>query len=185
MRVLVAFALAAILFSLIAAAQLNGPRILLTPIATSLNLTAGEVAPLTFVLQNLGEEDAVNVTLSLAASGCAQLLNWNGTWEIGLVVNVGDLAPSSVKRVVVPVRCQAGSGSITATAYGDNADPTYAVIKVSAKESGEPWLLASIPLVAAATLGSAYAVRRARRKSWKPRSAKHGKASQKRFSRSK
>jgi hypothetical protein len=123
---------------LLATAQPSGPLLLLIPSATSLNLTAGEIAPLTFVLQNPGEEPAVNVTLSLVASGCAQLLGWNNTWESSLAVNVGDLEPGSVKRVVVPLRCEGGSGSIAATLHGDNTDPAYAVVKVSTKGSGGP-----------------------------------------------
>lgn len=155
--------------------------LLLTPSATNLNLTAGEIAPLAFILQNLGEEEAVNVTLSLVAHGCAQLLGWNSTWESSLTVNMGNLTPGSAKRVLVPVRCRGGSGSIAATAYGDNADPTYAIVKVSAAERSEPWLFAPIPLAAAAALVSIYALRRARRRG--PRSSKREKAPRKRSKR--
>jgi len=62
--------LAAALLPLLSLAQPSGP-LLLTPTAASLNVTANEVAPLTFILQNLGGEAAVNVTVTLAASGCA------------------------------------------------------------------------------------------------------------------
>jgi len=180
MRFSLAFALVASLLPLLSAAQPSGPLLLLIPGATSLNLTAGEIAALTFALQNLGEEYAVNVTLSLAASGCAQLLGWNNTWENGLAMNVGDLAPGSVKRVVVPVRCEGGSGTILATAQGDNTDPAYAVVKVSARGGSGPWLFASIPLAAVAVLVSAYALRRTRKRGIEKRPSKRGKAPRKR-----
>jgi len=167
-RVPLPLALAAALLPLLSTAQPSGPLLLLIPAATSLNLTVGEVAPLAFVLQNLGGEAAVNVTVTLVASGCAQMLGWNGTWETSLVLNLGDLAPGSAKRVLIPIRCRGGSGSIAATAYAENADPAYATVKVSSKEAG--WPLAPLPIAAAAVLASLYVLHRVRR-----RAAKRGK----------
>ncbi len=183
MRLSYTFALAASLLPLLAAAQPSGPLLLLTPSTTSLNLTAGEIAPLAFALQNLGEEYAINVTLSIAASGCAQLLGWNNAWESVLAVNVGDLAPGSVKRVVIPVRCEGKSGSIAATVYGDNADPAYAVVRVSTRGDSNLWLFASLPLSAVAVLASAYALRRAKKREKKLRSSKRGQSTWKRSTR--
>jgi len=82
--------LAAALLPLLSLAQPSGPLLLLTPTAASLNVTANEVAPLTFILQNLGGGAAVNVTVTLAASGCAQLLGRNSAWETKLALNLGD-----------------------------------------------------------------------------------------------
>ena len=48
--------LAAALLPLLSTAQPSGPLLLMIPSATGLNLTAGEVAPLAFALQNLGGE---------------------------------------------------------------------------------------------------------------------------------
>jgi hypothetical protein len=179
-RLTLAIALAASMLPLLATAQPSGPLLLLIPSATSLNLTAGEIAPLTFVLQNPREEPAVNVTLNLVASGCAQLLGWNNTWESSLSVNVGDLEPGSVKRVVVPLRCEGGSGSIAATLHGDNTDPAYAVVKVSTKGNGGPQLYVLVPLATVAALVSAYTLRRKKKKEDKTRSKRREKALRKR-----
>jgi hypothetical protein len=88
------------------------------------------------------------------------MLGGNGAWETSLVLNLGDLAPGSAKRVLIPVRCLGGSGSIAVTAYAENANPAYAVVKVSSKEAG--WSPALLPIAAAAALASLYALHRAR-----------------------
>lgn len=153
---------------------------LLIPSATSLNLTTGEMAPLIFVLQNSGEEPAVNVTLSLVASGCAQLLGWNNTWESSLAVSVGDLEPGSVKRIVVPLRCEGRRGSIAATLHGDNTDPAYAVVKVSTRGGSGPQIYILLPLATVAVLVSAYTLRRKKKREDKTRSKRREKALRKR-----
>jgi hypothetical protein len=168
--------LAAALLPLLSLAQPSGPLLLLTPTAASLNVTANEVAPLTFILQNLGGGAAVNVTVTLAASGCAQLLGWNSTWETKLALNLGDLAPGSAKRILIPVRCRGGSGSVLATAYADNADPAYAAVRVSAREGS--WPPALIPAAAVAALAAPlYALHRARRRAKRPAEKRRGRSS--------
>jgi len=144
------------------AAQPDSAVLVVVPTKTALNVSAGEVVPLAFVVQNLGEETASNVTVTLTASGCVQLLSWNGTWEKNLVAELNDITPGSAKRLVVPIRCQSGKGSVVATAYGDNTDPAFASVTVSA-ESGGPQFLALIPLATAVLVALAYVMARTRR----------------------
>ncbi len=146
------------------AAQPDSALVVVHPITSSLNLSAGEVAPLAFVIQNLGGDIAANVTVTLTASGCAQLLSWNGTWEKNLAVSLGDLAPGSAKRLVVQVRCQGERGSIIATAYGDNVDPAFASATVSARSSSEAQPLVLLPLAAVMLVAMTYALARSRKK---------------------
>lgn len=156
-------ALAAVCSLPLLLAQPSEPLLLLTPSTTSLNTTSGKVELLTFLLQNAGGETAVNVTLNLAAGGCVQLLSERGVWEAHVAVSVGDVAPGSIKRVVVPLRCRDSSGTVVAIAYGDNADPAYAVVRVSAREEVGLQLPVLLSSTAVAGLVAAYAVRRFRR----------------------
>jgi hypothetical protein len=174
-RALLLLVVAAALLPLLSA-QPYGALLVVVPSAGSLNLSAGEVAALSFVVQNVGGEDAVNVTVTLVAGGCAKLLGWNGTWVSTLVAELGSIAPGSAKRLVVPVRCQGGEGSVIATAQADNTDPAFASVKLSAKSgenSSSPLIL--LPLVAVLLVALTYALARSRRdKSVRRRAAQHG-----------
>jgi hypothetical protein len=87
-----------------------------------------------------------------------------------------DLAPGSAERILIPVRCRGGSGSVVATAYADNADPAYAAVRVSAREGS--WPPALIPAAAVAALAaSLYALHRARGRAKRPAEKRRGRSS--------
>lgn len=161
MRALLLLALAAALLPLLSAQP--SALLVITPSTSSLNLSSGEVAPLAFVVQNVGGETAANVTVTLVASGCVQLLGWNNTWVKNLTAALGSIAPGSAKRLTVPVRCQDGKGSVIVTAFGDNTDPAFTSVEISAVSRGNLFP-ALLPLAAAAALAAlAYALARIRR----------------------
>jgi len=141
--------------------------------ASQLNLTRGEVAALVLTVVNLGAAPALNVTLRVTGTGCAQFVGEGSRWVSEETFTLGDLAAGSGRRVVIPVRCLQGRGAVTATAVAENSDPTFVVVRVVAEERGEwgPLLAAAAVALLAASAAAAVRRRRAARRRGRRRRA--------------
>ncbi|MEM1522331.1 MAG: hypothetical protein QXU69_04860 [Thermofilaceae archaeon] len=125
--------------------------IIVEPASAQVNLTSSRPGSILLVVRNLGAAPAENVHLTLAATGCAELLDERGVWRSNLSLTLGNVTVGAAKRVLVPVRCRDGTGTVVATAFADNADPSFASIKVYAeKEPAPAWAFPAVGLVVAA-----------------------------------
>ncbi|MCS7105447.1 MAG: hypothetical protein NZ954_07810 [Thermofilaceae archaeon] len=151
MRTLLLLTAVALLFALASTvlSQPEGmPILLILPSAEQLNLTKGEVESLVFTVSNVGSETAYNISINVIASGCVQLLNEKSVWVSNVSLTLDELKAGTARRALIPVKCLGETGTVAISAYADNADPSFTIVRVFSREEQGTfnWLIV-VPLI--------------------------------------
>lgn len=141
----------------------GSPILVILPTTDQLNLTRGGIGSLVFTVSNFGSATAYNVTVSVVASGCAQLLSEGSAWSFNTSLTLNSLEAGAARRALIPIRCLGGTGRIVISAHAANADPSLATVKVAAEEEVAPreWVIAAGLAALLAALSALYMRRRA------------------------